>query len=97
MARKTINVEAIKDWANDQLLESERTMEGASMYDEIGRGYRQGVMTMLENVLMSTGNYKGFRYLSIDEVPRGHLPGIKRNYRDEPVFYESDDTRVRYF
>ena len=57
MARKTINVEAIKDWANDQLLESERTMEGASMYDEIGRGYRQGVMTMLENVLINKKRY----------------------------------------
>ena len=97
MARKTINVEAIKDWANDQLVESERTMEGASMYDEIGRGYRQGVMTMLENVLMSTGNYKGFRYLGKDEVPKGHQPGIYRNHRDEPVFTDTDNTRVRYF
>ena len=95
MARKTINVEKIKEWANEQL-ESERSMKDASEI-AVGRGYRHGIMNMIEDVLMSTGNYKGYRYLGQDEVPKGHLPGIKRNHRDEPVFENTDNTRVRYF
>ena len=95
MARKTINVETIKDWANEQLI-SERSMKDFAEV-AVGRGYRHGVMNMIENVLMSTDNYKGFRYLGKDEVPKGHQPGIYRNHRDEPVFTDTDNTRVRYF
>jgi hypothetical protein len=95
MARKTIDVETIKDWANEQLISDGYMKDFAEV--AVGRGYRHGVMNMIENVLMSTDNYKGFRYLSIDEVPAGHLPGIYRNHRDEPVFEDTDNTRVRYF
>ncbi len=94
MARKTINVETIKDWANEQLV-LERSMKDFS--ENRSRGYRHGIMNMIENVLMSTDNYKGFRYLGKDEVPKGHQPGIYRNHRDEPVFTDTDNTRVRYF
>ena len=87
MARKTINVQEVKDWAN---LALEST-------DSVDCAWRHGVMTMLENVLMSTDNYKGFRYLALDEVPAGRMPGIRRNHRDEPVFDNTDNTRVRYF
>ena len=93
MARKTINVETIKDWANEQLVSDSRL----GQFRPVGRGYRHGIMNMIENVLMSTDNYKGFRYLGKDEVPKGHPPGIYRNHRDEPVFTDTDNTRVRYF
>ena len=87
MTRKTINVEEVKDWANQQL---EAT-------DSVDCAWRQGVMTMLENVLMSTDNYKGFRYLAVDEVPTGCRPGIRRDRGQEKQFDNTDDTRVRYF
>ncbi len=100
MARKTINVETIKDWANEQLVSDSRMGQfrpGGIINTYAGRGYRHGIMNMIENVLMSTDNYKGFRYLGKDEVPKGHQPGIYRNHRDEPVFENTDNTRVRYF
>ena len=87
MTRKTINVQEVKDWAND-VLEST---------DSVDCAWRQGVMTMLENVLMSTDNYKGFRYLALDEVPQGRMPGIRRDRGQEKQFDNTDNTRVRYF
>ena len=99
MTRKTINVEEVKDWANQQL---EAT-------DSVDCAWRQGVMTMLENILMSTDNYKGFRYLSLDEVPAGRMPGIRETESGfgksieelEEIqfgkFKNTDRTRVRYF
>ena len=95
--RQTINVEEVKDWANQQFESTE----------SVDRAWRQGVMTMLENILLSTGNYKGFRYLALDEVPAGRMPGIRRELRTTaPVpfnteevdhFCNTDNTRVRYF
>ena len=87
MARKTINVQEVKDWANQQF---EST-------DSVDCAWRHGVMTMLENVLMSTDNYKGFRYLALDEVPQGRMPGIRRDRGQEKQFDNTDNTRVRYF
>ena len=74
-----------------------RRMVSNNEYAETDRAWRQGVMSMLENVLMSTDNYKGFRYLAIDEVPTGCTPGIRRDRGEEKKFENTDNTRVRYF
>ena len=94
--RKTINVEDVKAWANTNLSLAPRGA-GNDAYVETDRAWRQGVMTMLENVLMSTDNYRGFRYLAIDEVPTGCTPGIRRDRGEEKKFENTDNTRVRYF
>ena len=53
MAKKTINVAKMLYWANFQLART----------DEIAdQGYKQGVCDMIEQILHSTGNYKGFGY-----------------------------------
>ena len=95
--RKTINVEDLKDFANNQLASSVRYERQKESFEGIDAELRKGVMMMLENVLMSTDNYKGFRYLALDEVPTGCIPGIRRDRGEEKQFENTDDTRVRYF
>lgn len=62
---------------------------------------RQGAMQVLEEVLHATGNYRGFRYLTADEVADG-APGINTvsgQIHPDPVlrFANTDNTRVHYF
>lgn len=62
---------------------------------------RQGAMQVLEQVLHATGNYRGFRYLTADEVADG-APGINMvsgQIHPDPVlrFVNTDSTRVKYF
>jgi hypothetical protein len=97
MARKTIDVENVKGMANRALEASMRWSETESKYVPVDRYWRQGVMLMVEQVLMSTDNYKGFRYLSIDEVPTACTPGIRRDRGTDNQFDNTDNTRVRYF
>ena len=37
---------------------------------------RQGWNSIVEEILLRTGNYKGFKLLGPGEVPVGHLPGL---------------------
>lgn len=58
MSRKTFNVEDFKAGINKQLASD--FMDGrANAVD----GIREGLCIALENVLHSTGNYKGFHYV----------------------------------
>jgi len=61
---------------------------------------RQGAMNVLESVLHSTGNYKGFRYLLANEcvgkpgvIYEGNMPHPDIEHR----FKNTDCTRVQYF
>lgn len=65
---------------------------------------RSGFIGALEMILMKSGNYRGFRYLTDSEVPAGHLPGINISPIDgqhlesmESRFKDTDYTRVSYF
>lgn len=80
------------------LIETVNAMLKNSAADQVG--VRQGMMLVLEEVLHSSGNYKGFRYLLTDEV--AGKPGI--NYvgglpHPDIVarFADTDRTRVMYF
>ena len=99
MARKTIEVETLKNIVNEVL---------ATSTDEYGatRGYRQGMMNLLEEVLHDTGNYKGYRNLMLKDVPAGEKPGIMVNetglIEHTPIEVRfdkatTDNTRVHYF
>jgi len=93
MARTTVKVEVVKARVNEILAKS-----------TIPMGIRKGAMNVLESILFETGNYKGFRYLSVDQVPYGELPGINCT-KESPVeklsyeecFTNTDPTRVMYF
>ena len=95
--RKTMNVEDLKDFANNQLMSSIRYLSQENSFEGIDAEFRKGVMAMIEAVLMETDNYKGYRYLELAEVPTGCTPGIRRDRGEEKQFENTDRTRVRYF
>ena len=90
MGRKTLNVKALVAYGNQMLRDS-----------VTDKGHRRGIQTMVEQVLMESGNYKGFRHLTKDEVPQGHVPGIYMDVDgkmlpDTERFEGTDRTRVEY-
>lgn len=56
MARKTVDVEYMKNWANEILKGNEPSMIQ----------FRLGVATTIEEILMRSGNYEGYRLLDYD-------------------------------
>lgn len=92
MARKTIDVEYMKKFVNDFLLNSadEQTVE------------RQSYCTIIEELLYQTGNYKGFNYLTridMETSEHGTTVGIALHTDDDDPFISSvsDPTRIRYY
>ena len=91
MSRKTVTVAGLVEYANKALR------------DNFGnQSYRRGIMRMIEPMLHDTGNYKGFRYLLLSEIPIGNKPGI--NYVDNMPhpdyamrFANTDNTRIAYY
>lgn len=68
---------------------------------------REGWNDLVETILMETGNYNGFRYLTANEVLRGQAPGINTvdntlrfdgdGLQKDERFAGCDDTRREYF
>ena len=63
---------------------------------------RQGQIDVIMNMLHRAKMYKGFTYLSLDEVPDGELPGIVihgtiENTPADVRFANTDSTRIRIF
>jgi len=83
--RKTFSVEALKRKVNHRNKES--TCVAAT---------RDGWNSVLEDVLLETGNYNGFRYLKQEEVPPGRLPGIVW-HEDPKKRLFPDEGRREYF
>lgn len=88
MARKTVDVAALKAEVNEMLASSTTSPN-----------VRLGMCTVLENVLMSTGNYKGFGYLTADMMPNVNgLPGMHIDANGKVITdRETDDTRRYYY
>ena len=85
--RKTFEVADIRKVANDVL----RTSSNGS------KDYRYGVLAMIERILMDSGNYHGFMYLSEKDLPEGALPGIRSDVPNIEQFDFTDETRRKYF
>jgi hypothetical protein len=88
--RKTVNVEALKLMTNTVL----RTSTCAA-------DVRRGWLFALEWALHDTGNYRGFRYLTVNEVPSNGAPGIRMGVDGEMLsedlrWQSCDDTRREY-
>ena len=78
--KKTIAVGTIKEEVNAMLACSEDSRVE----------FRKGMMFMLEKILNDTGNYKGYRYLAIDEI-NGSVPGINEiDYYVHPELKDPD-------
>ena len=96
--RKTIQVEALKDKVNKMIRDlPDSDVEG-----------RITLQTLVENVLMETGNYSGFSYLDQRDMvdSRGgtsvginHLIGsdVDSQTAYKLKFANTDHTRVKYF
>jgi hypothetical protein len=65
-------------------------------HKSITREMRLGWNNLAEHFLHQTGNYKGFGYLTQDEVPAGEKAGIIRA-ADPAENTFPDDSRVQFF
>jgi len=70
-SKKTVEVKGLLEWANRQL---ERTDEYADT------GFKSGICTMIEKVLMNTSNYNGYMHLDKDDCEFGSLGDLSRKY-----------------
>jgi len=90
-AKKTISVKTILETVNKRNAKSYCSKE-----------VREGWNSLLETILLDTGNYEGFTYLSKDKVPAGEKPGVNvgdsgpENLTIEERFQDTDETRVFY-
>ena len=94
--RKTINVESVRTFVNRMLRDSHQSdhLDGKS-----DTSFREGAISVLEEILHDSGNYKGFRYLTQDEVFNDCLPGVHRGegLSYEEKFNNTDGTRRYYY
>jgi len=99
--RKTIQVEKLKDKVNGMI----RDLPDSDIAGRIA------LQTIIENVLMDSGNYRGFSYLDTRDMTDsrgGTTVGVntidpnldwtgKSSARHKAQFDNTDHTRVRYF
>lgn len=90
MSRKTIDVQEMKKFANSVL--ASKWVDGTPAYTP---AYRLGICTMIERVLMDSGNYKGYAMLEASDLGEGIEPGIV--YESVSDFEILDETRRVYF
>ena len=71
---------------------------------ECSSDVRQGQINVVSEALHRAKMYKGFRYLMLDEVPSGQLPGIVVHGSIEATPYQVrfadgsvDSTRIEFF
>jgi hypothetical protein len=74
MTRSTIPVETVRDFANAALA---IVIDTDTYTDLEGPSRRWGIIGMVESVLLTTGNYKGYRYLASEYAPEGS-PSVLR-------------------
>jgi hypothetical protein len=75
MSRKTVSVIMLLEYANKNL---KRDDEYATV------DFKSGVCTMIEMVLMDTGNYAGFMFQDNDDSDTGTLGYFTRSYFYSP-------------
>lgn len=90
MARKSVNVQELKAVVNESLRVSTCSVD-----------VRQGMIYVLEKALHMSGNYRGFQYLTADQVPAGEKPGIQlfRDTLDLDSRFDpntTDSTRIEF-
>jgi hypothetical protein len=86
-ARKTADVEALLDMANNYLKNT----------PDKCRGERLGVASFVESILHRADRYKGYRYLEGHEMVTsldGKTPGIV--WQDDGGHHYPDDSRRQY-
>jgi hypothetical protein len=69
--RKTIEVTEMLDWANEHLSRTDVYADSK---------FKAGISTAIENILMKTGNYKGFGFINNEDSETGTLGYYSRVY-----------------
>ena len=90
MPRKTIEISRLIEKGNQFLLDSA---------DDMGFE-RNSLMDFLFDILHETGNYKGFRYLSVEDMVKsyhGTSVGIVYLENGDPNFNGCDNSRIKIF
>jgi hypothetical protein len=91
MPRKTFEIATFMETANTMLRQP------------AGSAHARGqIATLIETTLMGAGVYAGFRYLALNELPDGELPGVRMGPNGDVLSYEerflnTDDSRRQYF
>ena len=84
-ARKTVAIADLRNLVNTANAHGTQTRE-----------QRQGHNMLLDSALHLSGNYRGFRYLQVHEVPAGRAPGIVFDSSEDHDHEYPDDSR-RYY
>ena len=97
--RKTLSVAEIVNQLNKNLLNSDF---GVDLDRTEGRAFRQGICAAIEQVLFSSGQYQGFKYIDKKDAVKPYAFGCDYSKLDadhipEAAFEGSDDTRRQYF
>ena len=69
--RKTIEVSAMVAWANGHLARTD-------VYAD--KGFKSGIVTMIERILLDTNNYEGFMFIDNEDSELGTLGYFSRIY-----------------
>lgn len=88
--RKTIEVTKVKTMVNEMLLNSR----------DDNRSGRETLQVLMETILMDTGNYHGFCYLTPNDMAtseNGTTYGIDYDREYGHWFDDTDHTRVFYY
>lgn len=89
MRKRTQHLQAAVDMANRMLADSTCSAET-----------RRGIIALTDSMLFAAGQYRGFSYLTQNEVPEGQEPGIRRHpdsTTDVAWNEYPDETRRHYY
>lgn len=83
-ARKTIDIKDIIEKANHYFCNSSNDLQRE----------RTAMQFFVTSILMDTNNYRGFGYLTKDNVPVENTYGVE--YIDNKAFHK-DESRIRFY
>jgi hypothetical protein len=97
--RKSVRVSEIVERLNSNLLNSDFN----DLDQTEGKAFRQGICAAIEQILFSTGNYKGYRFIDKKDAIKPYAFGCDYSKLTDKVeeqvaaFEGSDPTRIQYF
>ena len=97
--RKSVRVSEIVERLNSNLLNSDFN----DLDQTEGKAFRQGICSAIEQILFSTGNYKGYRFIDKKDAIKPYAFGCDYSKLNDKVeeqvaaFEGSDPTRRQYF
>jgi hypothetical protein len=85
--RKTVEIAPLKEWANWLLAQPDSEYRNPM--------FRKGIATMLEKVLVDSGNYHGFNY--VDWLDHGYKQWLEDGQPEDNTKYLGDQSKVYFY